>query len=583
MLAQSDRLSSVATPSPEPVASRSGQRVSGAGTSFEPDANLRVPLLRVPPFPGSRSASFSCPAAHSDRSLAEAELDETITLMRRFRVGGSYWGAQPALPDERYTLVRIRDCDRRAAALREGATAGRTVCLLDSPREARSIPERIDTLIGPCDPWYLLSGASEVVVDPDDEVALLATIAGVPMRCVGPEATAGNLRARVRSQLAAFTYSDPFTGDPISLAEAIGYCSFWRQLIDSNRGIDSAIGFAFWKRPTVAPLLWSGSGEVRFLSQPASRRTVGRTAVWKARTAPAVLADLERSGADLVEVEDGFIRSAGLGADCVPPLSIVVDAKGAHFDPRQPSELETMLQDGPFDSALLERARQLRELIVESGVSKYASGSTAIERRASPARQILVPGQVEDDRAVVLGGSGLSSNLELLRRVRAQSPDAHILYKPHPDVEAGHRAGSISEEECLKVADEIVRDDSISALIKAVDEVHVNSSLAGFEALLRNKPVTTYGVPFYAGWGLTCDLGPVPARRTARRTLDELVAAVLLLYPRYLDPVTWLPCPPEILISRLSETGSRSGGLVVSLRRLQGRVRRGLSAFWRGR
>ena len=76
------------------------------------------------------------------------------------------------------------------------------------------------------------------------------------------------------------------------------------------------------------------------------------------------------------------------------------------------------------------------------------------------------------------------------------------------------------------------------------------TSLAGFEALLRGKPVTTYGQPFYAGWGLTEDLCPVP-RRTRRRSLDELVAGALILYPRYLDPVTGLRCTPELLVERL--------------------------------
>jgi capsular polysaccharide export protein len=94
---------------------------------------------------------------------------------------------------------------------------------------------------------------------------------------------------------------------------------------------------------------------------------------------------------------------------------------------------------------------------------------------------------------------------------------------------------------CLALADELAPDAPISSIIDLVDEVHVNTSLAGFEALLRGKPVTAYGVPFYAGWGLTRDLGPIPRRRTRRRSLDELVAAALLLYPRYLDPVTRLP------------------------------------------
>jgi capsular polysaccharide export protein len=106
-----------------------------------------------------------------------------------------------------------------------------------------------------------------------------------------------------------------------------------------------------------------------------------------------------------------------------------------------------------------------------------------------------------------------------------------------------------------------------------VDEVHVNTSLAGFEALLRSKPVTTHGVPFYAGWGLTTDLGPVPARRCARRSLDELVAATLLVYPRYLDPVSGLPCPAEVVVDRLCQ-GRPAGGMLVKARRLQGALGR---------
>jgi len=59
------------------------------------------------------------------------------------------------------------------------------------------------------------------------------------------------------------------------------------------------------------------------------------------------------------------------------------------------------------------------------------------------------------------------------------------------------------------------------------------------------------------------------------RTLDELVAATLLLYPRYLDPVTGLPCPPEILIERLkSGSARRKNTILVLLRRAQGNLRR---------
>ena len=264
----------------------------------------------------------------------------------------------------------------------------------------------------------------------------------------------------------------------------------------------------------------------------------------------------------------------------MPPLSIVVDRKGVHFDATQPSDLEDLLQNGSFDDEIVNRAGDLRELIVASGVSKYGSGSAQLSRRVADRRHVLVPGQVEDDRAVLGGGGPVTSNLDLLKRARGEAPDAYIIYKPHPDVEAGHRVGRITESECLKVADEVVRDQPISALIDLVDEIHVNTSLAGFEALLRSKPVTTHGVPFYAGWGLTRDLGPVPERRTARRSLDELVAAVLLLYPRYLDPVTGLPCPPEVLVQRIAEgAAAQQGGAVVQLRRLQGRWKKRLAGL----
>jgi capsular polysaccharide export protein len=83
-----------------------------------------------------------------------------------------------------------------------------------------------------------------------------------------------------------------------------------------------------------------------------------------------------------------------------------------------------------------------------------------------------------------------------------------------------------------------------------VDEVHVLTSLAGFEALLRGKRVVTYGQPFYAGWGLTLDMAP-PPRRTRRLTLDELVAGALILYPTYVSRTTNRFTTPERALDEL--------------------------------
>jgi capsular polysaccharide export protein len=560
---------------------RGGSEDDAARPSAEPrpaaaaDAE-QAPFLRVPPFPGARVQSLV--AGHSPGTPGE----DLVELVRRLKVGGSYWAAQPALPAS-YVLVRSESALK---AIAQWPDSPSTVLWSDGtpPAATPSI-----TVVGDCDPWHMLAGAAALVTTPDDELCVIASVLGVPVH-VADRATgeltpfAADARSLLAAALSRHGYRDPFTGEPLTARAAVELCGFWRRLIDSNRDIAGAIGCAFWKQQQVEPLLWGGSGPVRFIRTAREAMGGAPIVMWRARSPAQSLAALEQAGVPLIEIEDGFLRSQGLGADCVPPLSIIVDRLGAHFDPSAPSELEHLLQHGELDPDLLSRARLLRKAIVDAGLGKYERGSTVIERPAGARRHVLVPGQVEDDQAVQRGGCGLVSNLDLLARVRAQAPDAFILYKPHPDVLAGHRSGAVSERDCLKFADRIVTDAPVSSLIWMVDEVHVNTSLTGFEALLREKPVTTYGVPFYAGWGLTIDLGPVPARRTAKRTLDELVAAALLLCPRYLDPETGMPCPAEVLVRRLTESGAAPrDGIVVRLRRLQGRCRRGLAALrhWR--
>ena len=180
---------------------------------------------------------------------------------------------------------------------------------------------------------------------------------------------------------------------------------------------------------------------------------------------------------------------------------------------------------------------------------------------------------------MLLGGAGMT-NAALLERARAMEPEAEIIWRPHPDVEAGHRRGAVAADKVAALADRVAREGSIAALFDAVDAVHVISSLAGFEALLRGREVVVHGMPFYAGWGLTRDLAPVPAARAgaAPVTLDELVAAALILYPRYLDPVTRLPCGPEVLVARLAAGEADMVTPLVRLRAAWGGLRKRLKA-----
>lgn len=299
-----------------------------------------------------------------------------------------------------------------------------------------------------------------------------------------------------------------------------------------------AVGFSRWKR---GPLRLCLAGRrVRFVAGWEAVPAGAMVVVWGMGAVP------EGWAGAVLRVEDGFLRSVGLGAELVRPLSWVVDGRGMYFDASRPSDLEVVLMETAFSSALLARARALRAAIVAGGVTKYNVGRGRWQRPAGVGRVILVPGQVESDASLVYGAPGVCTNAELLAAVRAGNPGAFVVYKPHPDVVAGLRAaGSV-----VQGADAVVTDVAMGALLSAVDEVHCMTSLAGFEALLRGKRVVCYGQPFYAGWGLTCDVVPV-VRRSRRLTLDELVAGALIVFPRYMNRAGTALVSPEAALAEL--------------------------------
>ena len=193
-----------------------------------------------------------------------------------------------------------------------------------------------------------------------------------------------------------------------------------------------------------------------------------------------------------------YARSIPARVHNEPPIGLILDQRGNHFDPAHPSDLETLLATGPdLRSDQIDRARHLIEHLIRNDVSKYNLGGSITE--LPDGYKILVPGQVEDDASIKLGCPDIATNLELLRQTRAMHPDATILYKPHPDVVAGLRQGHISDADLGELADVVISHADISTLLSQVDSVHTLTSLPGFEALLRGCDVTVYGQPFYSG------------------------------------------------------------------------------------
>jgi capsular polysaccharide export protein len=327
-----------------------------------------------------------------------------------------------------------------------------------------------------------------------------------------------------------------------------------------------ALGISQWKRPHFQRF-FGQERRLTFIDRPdlavrtanAARQPV---LVWGMRDTQAL------KGAQILRVEDGFVRSRGLGADLVPPLSLITDGLGIYYDSDRPSLFGVLMRLNLSNDA---RARSLRliDRLRATGLSKYNPDALPLPP-LPPGHRILVPGQVEDDASIRLGAGDIRTNLGLLRATRAANPDAVILYKPHPDVVAGLRPGAV---DAGGLADLVIPDADPVALIAAVDEVWTMTSTLGFEALIRGRPVTCTGMPFYAGWGLTRDLAPLPPFRQAQPPCDlaKLVHTALIAYSRYHDPVTNLPCPPEVIVDRLvSGVALPMGNRMLS--KLQGRL-----------
>jgi capsular polysaccharide export protein len=364
-----------------------------------------------------------------------------------------------------------------------------------------------------------------------------------------------DLQSLMAAALIRYTrYVDPVTGQACEVEAALERLVHLRARAERLSGFSACVGFSPAKRPQVRRLLNSPKGHLAYFSDTAQTVQAadaqgGRLVCWASRAG----ADFETRAAgfegQILRMEDGFIRSRGLGSDFFGALSVALDDQGVYYDATRPSALETLLETGDFDASIKDRAARLRRRVVEAGLSKYnLVGAAPPAAWPRDRRRLLVVGQVENDQSIIKGCEGVRTNSGLVAAARADHPDAFLIYRNHPDVLAGNRPGRLDGAALLAV-DAVADDMDIVACLDAVDTVATLTSLSGFEALMRGKRVATYGRPFYAGWGLTDDRLTFPRRRR-RIDLDTLVAAALIQYPVYVAPNGW-PCEAEDLVEAL--------------------------------
>jgi capsular polysaccharide export protein len=347
-------------------------------------------------------------------------------------------------------------------------------------------------------------------------------------------------------------YYNPFRKEKSDIIDIIYTIDRYRKIYMKNEGNLYFYGFSYWKRKQIKKFFRPLNKNKIFFEKPFNNDKSSKVLVWGMKQSKYLPKNNDIS---IYKVEDGFIRSVTLGSDLTKSYSIVVDSKGIYFDPTKESDLENILNNFKFDDYFIERARKIREYIINNNISKYNLFEDKKLNFNTDKKIVLIIGQVEDDASIKYGGNGIS-NLELLKKVYEKRKNEFIIYKPHPDVLAGNRKGNIPKREVLKYANEIITEISLPSAIEIADEVHTITSLSGFEALIRGKKVFTYGMPFYAGWGLTIDEKDCK-RRKRKLSIDELIAAVYLIYPRYISPKNGKLCEVEVLINEINDLKNR--------------------------
>jgi len=355
-------------------------------------------------------------------------------------------------------------------------------------------------------------------------------------------------------------YVHPDTGEECEPEDAIDWVAQQQRGSQTRFKQMAAVGFSIWKRAWLAAYTRDIAEQLEFVSEKKMSRHDSGTPllVWGAGRAEKIR---EQYPDHLVfTMEDGFVRSAGLGTDLKRPSSLIIDRVGIYYNSCRESELENKLNACDVTDEQKELGREIVKSLVSNGTTKYNVGEKLDDdlsgwlqqSRESNKEIILVPGQVETDASIEYGSPEIKTNLTLLQQVRAEFPNAVVLYKPHPDIVANNRRNKIDFSNEASIADKLIIDANIAQLYSQVDRVCTLTSLSGFEAMMRGIKVNTYGLPFYAGWGLTTDLLTCP-RRQNQLSVEELVYVSLVEYPRYVNWETWNFCSVQTVMQQLAE------------------------------
>ena len=270
-----------------------------------------------------------------------------------------------------------------------------------------------------------------------------------------------------------------------------------------------------------------------------------------------------------IQLEDGFIRSIGLPKEKGPVWSLIQDPIGIYYDAYHPSSLENYISTANFDPHTLSRAKDCITTICDQEITKYNHAPTIALNLDTTKQHILVVDQTRGDLSIKAGGATEQSFEVMLKTALKNHPEAIIWVKTHPEVSAQYKQGHFSSSTTIKRVNYITAPCNPISLIKRMDAVYVVSSQMGFEALLLNKIVYCFGLPWYAGWGLTNDqFAPthlLKQRRTRSCNLTHLFSAAYFKYTHYINPYNNQSCDLETILEIAIAQKKWNGALAGSV------------------
>jgi capsular polysaccharide export protein len=337
-------------------------------------------------------------------------------------------------------------------------------------------------------------------------------------------------------------YIDPMTQQRLDIFTIMHFFARIKRHVNMMQGHILAIGIRPWKKKDFYPWVKTPYNQVSFCGSYAdikqqiekNPQTDFKLIVW-GYYKPEIIKQVKCTypKLEIMRIEDGFLRSYGLGSDFFAPLSLCIDSGDLHFHAqnRENSDFHTAIRQSSCHDMALKRVQDFVKIMHDNRISKYNVEPKININVPKNKHIIFVSGQVSGDASLNYGGleAHLKDDFGLLSQVRKDYPASYILYKPHPDVTQGNRKKSKNDIYCEAIYDQKIIKISIIDCIQVSDMTATLTSQTGFDALIRGKKVHCYGNAFYKNYGLCANDTP----QSQAISLDNFIHAALIDYPIY--------------------------------------------------